>query len=105
MDVKINKVTLQGNPFFEICFQRFHFKYFKVIYFLFFCFSFIDVKAQPNQRDTSIALVQYGSEYLLDDHFYQASKLEKKIDSSIINFPDQKADLEFVKKIFGFYFK
>jgi murein DD-endopeptidase MepM/ murein hydrolase activator NlpD len=98
MDVKISKVALQGNSFFEICFQRFHFKYYEVICFLFFYFIFTNVKAQPNQRDTSIALVQYGSEYLLGDNFYQTSEPEKKIDSLIINFPDQKEDLEFVKK-------
>ncbi len=58
-------------------------------------------KSQPRESDTAIALVQYGSKYILADDFYPAKNPEIKIDSIIQLFPDKNSDLNFIKKHIG----
>lgn len=72
----------------------------KINFFAFytFLFSIFDVSAQTKQSDTSAALVQYGSESLLEDKFYFSTHLDKKIDSLILHSPNKRSDLEFVRK-------
>lgn len=71
---------------------------FVLINFSILFFSFLNLKAQSAQKDTSVALVLYGSEYILEDKFYLSSHPEKKLDSLILNFPDKRNEFEFVKK-------